>query len=173
MTPEDEMPEQRIKHLEMVQAVIARLGNDSFLVKGWAVTIAGIFLGLAVNSKKPALALVSLVPTGVFWILDTYYLRSERIFRRFYEHVRTGGDTYVPFKMDAMSPDFLNSLTEHERKKVGWWGTLVRPTLAWLYAGLALAALVVALLSKPDHSPKASACPQRVTQLARHPGQHC
>jgi len=35
----------------MVQAVITRLGNDSFLVKGWAVTVNGVFLGFAVSSK--------------------------------------------------------------------------------------------------------------------------
>lgn len=34
--------DQRIKHLDMLQAVIGRLGNDSFLVKGWAVTVAGV-----------------------------------------------------------------------------------------------------------------------------------
>ncbi len=34
--------------MEMLQAVIGRLGNDSFLIKGRAVTVAAAFLGSAV-----------------------------------------------------------------------------------------------------------------------------
>jgi hypothetical protein len=32
-----------LKHLEFVQAVITRLANNSFLMKGWALTVAGAF----------------------------------------------------------------------------------------------------------------------------------
>lgn len=44
----------------MIQAAIGRLGNDSFLVKGWAVTVAGVFFGFAVNGSTSALAFASL-----------------------------------------------------------------------------------------------------------------
>src|SRR4051794_12627940 len=90
----------RVKHLELIQAVISRLANHSFLVKGWAVTLAGIFFGLAVSSSNPGLALVSLAPTILFWGLDTYYLRSERLFRALYERARTASAEYEPFAMD-------------------------------------------------------------------------
>lgn len=145
----NEIPEQRIKHLEMVQAVIARLGNDSFLVKGWAVTITTVLLGLATNSKKPALALVSFVPIAIFWILDTYYLRSERLFRCFYEHARLGAPTADAFKMDGTGKQFIESLTGEHRKVASWWRVAIRPTLIWLYLGLAVAAGAVALLAGP------------------------
>lgn len=36
--------DRRIKHLELIQAVVGRLGNDGFLMKGWALTVAGAFL---------------------------------------------------------------------------------------------------------------------------------
>ena len=36
--------EKKLKHLEMVQGVINRMANNSFMLKGWAVTlVAGIF----------------------------------------------------------------------------------------------------------------------------------
>jgi len=31
----DEVDTTRVSHLQMIQAVIGRLGNDSFLIKGW------------------------------------------------------------------------------------------------------------------------------------------
>lgn len=34
----------KIKHLELVQGVINRMANNSFMLKGWAVTlVAGVF----------------------------------------------------------------------------------------------------------------------------------
>lgn len=152
----EEVPEQRVKHLEMVQAVIARLGNDSFLVKGWAVTVTTVLLGLAVNGKKPALALVAFLPVAIFWILDTYYLQAERRFRRFYEHIRRGSADVQAFKMDGTGPAFLRTLSKEERKDVSWLRTAFRPTVIWLYLGLALAAVLVAIVSGPDHPKKSS-----------------
>lgn len=32
-----EFSDARIKHLDMVQAVVARLGGNGFVVKGWAI----------------------------------------------------------------------------------------------------------------------------------------
>lgn len=34
---------EEIKHLELIQAVVTRLANGSFLIKGWTMTVAGIF----------------------------------------------------------------------------------------------------------------------------------
>jgi hypothetical protein len=87
--PYDSIEPNRIKHLELIQGVIGRLGNDSFLVKGWAVTVAGALIGFGVDRDKPGLALVALVSTLLLWLLDGYYLRSERLFRRLYDAVRS------------------------------------------------------------------------------------
>jgi hypothetical protein len=141
------IPDQRVKHLEMVQAVIARLGNDGFLVKGWAVTTSSIFLGFAVNAKAESLALVSLVPTVFFWGLDTYYLRAERLFRVFYERVRVAGPGYAPFGMDATSQTFLDTLKNGPQGDTGsYWKTAWRPTLRYLYLGLVAASVLVAVI---------------------------
>lgn len=152
-----DLSDQQVKHLEMIQAVITRLGNDSFLVKGWAITVNGVFLGFAVNSGQPDLALVSLAPTLLFWSLDTYYLRSERLFRIFYERARQGGSSYVPFVMDGTGPAFVASLSAgREKDASSFWKTAWRPTLRWLYLGLIVAATLVFFLAngaEPDEAP--------------------
>ena len=62
------------KHLELVQGVINRMANNSFMLKGWAVTlVAGIF-ALAGKDTDKLYFLVTYVPVLVFWGLDAYYL---------------------------------------------------------------------------------------------------
>lgn len=139
--------EQHVKHLELIQGVIGRLGNDAFVVKGWAVTVVGALLGLAVNSEDSDLALVSVLPTLAFWGLDTYFLRSERLFRALYDQVRTGSDAVEPFFMGATSEPFLSLVSEGENRHItSWWRTALRPTLWILYATLIAAGALVAFL---------------------------
>jgi hypothetical protein len=70
MTDYEDFDDRRIKHMEMIQAVVSRLGNDSFLIKGWTVTVAAAFLGFAVDQDKWQLAVASVGPTSLFWLLD-------------------------------------------------------------------------------------------------------
>jgi hypothetical protein len=138
----DSFSANQIKHLEMIQAVIARLGNDGFLVKGWTVTVVGAFLGFAVNDSDATLALASVVPAVAFWSLDTYFLRSERLFRELYERVRSGEHDGEAFSMGATTPEFVESLGTSEIKS--WWATFLRPVLWRFYGGLAVSAGIVA-----------------------------
>src|SRR6266545_5217366 len=85
-----QVSESVVKHLEFIQAVIARHASSSFLIKGWALTVAGVFYGFAAKNLNWRIALVALLPSMVFWGLDTYYLWQERIFRCLYDAVRTG-----------------------------------------------------------------------------------
>jgi len=77
-----------LKHLEFIQAVITRLANDSFLMKGWALTVTGAFYGFAVKGTSWQVAAIGLMPVLVFWGLDAYFLRQERLFRGLYDQVR-------------------------------------------------------------------------------------
>lgn len=135
--------EPRIRHLEMIQAVISRLGTNSFLVKGWAVTVSGAFLGFAIDGKKWGLALAGLLPTLLFWGLDTYFLRAERLFRALHDAVRTatGTSPVEPFFMDATKSEVASSSAD-----ASWGEVVVSPTLSLFYGALAVAAVVVAAI---------------------------
>lgn len=67
-------------HLEMIQGVIARIAGNSFLLKGWSVTIAAALFALAARDSNSQFACIALLPSIVFWGLDAYYLRQERLF---------------------------------------------------------------------------------------------
>ena len=62
--------EKKLKHLEMVQGVINRMANNSFMLKGWAVTlVAGIF-ALSGEATDKLYFLVAYIPIIVFWGLE-------------------------------------------------------------------------------------------------------
>ncbi len=89
------MDSNQVKHLEMIQDIINRMARNSFMYKGWALTI---FAALIIFFTKDCIfsisglieRVIAMVPIFGFWILDAYYLRQERLFRALYDSVRLG-----------------------------------------------------------------------------------
>lgn len=152
----------RIKHLEMIQAVIARLGNDGFIVKGWAVTVAAAFYGFALTGSEWRLCLASVFVSLAFWAIDTYFLRAERLFRELYGQVRKKEEGLGPFFMAATGTYFTERLRHTESDHLlSWWRTAKRPTLLGLYATLVGAAIVLALIVGTTATSKVPPRPDR------------
>ena len=87
------MNDETIKHLEFIQANIARMGQNSFQMKGWALTLVTALLALFAASVgdngtgNTLFICIGILPTIIFWFLDAYYLQQERKFRGIYEDV--------------------------------------------------------------------------------------
>ena len=80
--------ENKIRHLEMIQGVINRMASNSFMLKGWAVTlVAGIF-ALAAKDTDKLYFLVTYIPVIIFLGLDSYYLLQERLYRSLFGSYR-------------------------------------------------------------------------------------
>ncbi len=84
----DQKTELIIKHMEMIQNIVVRMANNSFMIKGWSLTIISALLGLAASAKNSSLAYIAYLPAIAFWGLDAYFLSQERYFRRLYSKVR-------------------------------------------------------------------------------------
>ena len=86
----------------MTQSIINRLGSNSFLLKGWSMTVIVAAMALIVKSdmKSPFIVLLVTLPVIGFWILDGYFLWQEKLFRQVYDEIRVQSDT--DFKMDVM-----------------------------------------------------------------------
>jgi len=72
-----------IDELKIIQDVIKRMADNSFKIKGWTVTL--IVIALIFKSKAGVGPLVAFIPLFAFWLLDAYYLKIERIYRKIYE----------------------------------------------------------------------------------------
>ncbi|MFE0737885.1 hypothetical protein [Streptomyces sp. NPDC058855] len=119
---------EEVKHLEMIQAIVTRLANGSFLIKGWTMTIAGVFFGLAASNLSWKLTVSGMIPLFGFWLLDGYYLRQERLFRKLYDDVREPAVTVESFSMNTAS----------YYSNVPWWGVVRSHTLVNFYGVLLL-----------------------------------
>ena len=126
------MADDRLKYLEMIQAAISRMAANSFLLKGWSVTLTSAILGLAVKDARPAIALVAIVPVVVFAGLDAYYLALERKFRSLWQPAVDNQATPPLFRM---SPGAVT--------RSDWWEAIKRPAVWGLHLPLAFAAYVV------------------------------
>ncbi len=136
------LSDHQVRHLELIQTVIARHASSSFLVKGWSLTVAGLFYGFAVKELNWRVAAVSLMPTVAFWWLDAYFLRQERLFRYLYEDVRQSPGTVSTFSMDTRP--YLSE------PKAAYCRTIFSATLRVLY-GMILASGVAILVASLYH----------------------
>jgi hypothetical protein len=93
--------EKKVEHLKLVQAVITRMGSNSFLLKGWSVTLVSALFALAAKDTKPALVWFAYLPGVVFWGLDGYFLWQETLFRRLYDNVRGLPEGQIDFSMSS------------------------------------------------------------------------
>lgn len=91
----------RIKHLEFVQGVINRLANNSFLIKAWVITVFLAGIGYFFNQKQPLALLATIFVILIFWLLDTFYLEQERLYRKLYADV-ANGKLVRPFNMNVL-----------------------------------------------------------------------
>ena len=85
-----ELSSQQVLHLEMIERVIERMNQNSFALKGWAMTLVVAICALAANGNEQKIAIVSVIPIIVFWFLDSFYLQRERRYRALYDSVLEG-----------------------------------------------------------------------------------
>ncbi len=100
------MADMKMKHLEFIQSVIARMNLNSFLLKGWSVTLLAGILAVETAHPHPALIFVGSLPVILFWALDGYYLHVERMYRRRYDAVRLKADDEIDFDMTPVPGAF-------------------------------------------------------------------
>ena len=128
------MSEYNVKHLEMIQAIIERMGNNSFIIKGWSFTsIGALFDFWFSNTSMWYILLLNFCVTILFWFHDAYYLSLERQFRRLYDEVRLS-DIETDFRMTPKQEegDFLIAL--------------FRPILKYTYGLIVIATLTLLIV---------------------------
>jgi hypothetical protein len=130
-----ESMEAKLKHLEFIQAVIARMATNSFLFKGWSITVAAGLSAFAAVNNKWALGAIAVAATFIFWALDGYYLWLEHEFIKIYDKVAAADESNIDFHMSPSK----------EHPFCNWLRTCWRPHLCVLY-GMVIVADVVELL---------------------------
>lgn len=90
-----------MKHLEMIEGVIERMGSNSFQLKGWAVTLVALIGGFASQGSDKRFFLIAFIPLVAFWFLDAFYLQMERKYKILYKIVAEKEENNIDFDMDT------------------------------------------------------------------------
>ena len=120
--------EAKLKHLDYIQAAINRMATNSFLFKGWAITIAAGLSAFGAVDTKSALLIIALISTLMFWGLDGYYLCLERGFVKLHTEVALKKEADIDFSMKI----------DRSRAIWNWLKTCWRPHL-WAFYGTIIA----------------------------------
>jgi len=120
-----DMLQEKVKHLELIQSVVTRMAGNSALFKGWSVTLSAALIGLAAaKDARIQYALLGCFPPILFAILDAFYLRQERLFRKLYDRVRKTNDVEWekdPFTMDTRVITTVDGWGRTVFSKVVFW----------------------------------------------------
>lgn len=136
--------EKKMKHLEMVERIIERMGNNSFQLKGWAVTLVSIVGALSAKGSDKRFFLLSFLPLVAFWILDSFYLLKERKYRILYKNISIKEEKDVDFNMNTR--DIV--LSGEEASRICYFKCLFSITEVLFYGVIAVAVLILSFIVK-------------------------
>lgn len=125
----EKWPEMRMKHLELIQNAMARMGSNSTTLKGYTITVVGAVIALAAAVQRPNILLYALPVVIGMSVLDSTYLALEKGFRTQYNIVRLS-------KLDC-EPDF--EITPS-------YGSFIESYLSWSVAGFYGCTMIVMFL---------------------------
>lgn len=128
--------ESKLKHLEFIQATINRMANNSFLLKGWAITIVGTLLAFSFKEIDCRYVFVSILILILFWLLDGYYLGQEKRFRELYECTTKKTESEIDFSMK----------TKVCNNDGDWFSCSISETLLAFYGGLLAVHIIIIII---------------------------
>ena len=119
------------KEIDLVQACITRMAQNSFMIKGWFVSIYAVILALLPEKVNIFLLCIALVAVNmIFWYLDGFLLRTEKIYRKIYDWVLEARPRNNRELMYQLNPgEFSGKIEEVESV----WKVMWSKTLRWFY----------------------------------------
>ena len=136
MEEKESLREYMLKEIDIVQDIIKRMAFNSFMIKGWAITLVVVTLLLKGAEYQVWIAFIPLI---VFWFLDAYFLWQERMYRKLYDWVinnRLKTDEYL---LDMNAYRFKDEVQSKLR-------IMLSITLGWFYCSIAILIVVYSVL---------------------------
>lgn len=143
------MNEHNIKHLEFIQSNIARMNQNSFQMKGWSITIISALLAIFAasfdksGSGNVGFLFVAIVPTFIFWVLDSYYLQQERKFRGMYNDVAKLTEEYERIEIKEFEMPLRRYIGHKYNFFCVMWSRTEWPLYCLMIVGLVIAGLIL------------------------------
>jgi len=131
------LKEYMLKEIDIIQDIIKRMAFNSFMIKGWAITLVVVTLLLKGTEKYQVW--IAFIPLVVFWLLDAYFLRHERMYRKLYKWVINNRLKTEEYLFDMNARRFENEVQSIPR-------IMFSITLGWFYGPMAILVIIYALM---------------------------
>ena len=115
------------KEIDLIQSCINRMAQNSFMIKGWFVSIYAVVLALMPKKVDMQLLCITLIVVNLlFWYLDAFYLRMRKIYRKMYEWVLSARAHNNRELMYQLNPKLYQNKIDNTESiwKVMWSQTL-------------------------------------------------
>lgn len=148
--------DDRRKHLEFIQAVVARMSLASSAAKSWLLPVVTLTYGYALTRHVESVALLGVAASVLFSLLDVNYLRQEKAYRRLYETVARSPGKVPVFSLDPLAVDdpASSALTVRNKfvQRVSRWIPEPAVWMSWsiapFYGGLVAVGVVIFMVVK-------------------------
>ncbi len=134
----------KIKHLEMVEAIIERMAKNCFQLKGWAMTLVAIVGSLAAKDSDKRFIILAFIPIIVFWLLDAYYLQQERRYKALYREIAEKKEEEIDFNLNTRKVRYL----DEEVKRICFCKCVFSLSELLFYGALFLSLLILVIVLK-------------------------
>lgn len=128
----------KIKHLEMIAAIIERMAKNSFQLKGWAMTLVAAMIALSAKDANQKFILFAFIPVVSFWGLDAFYLQQERKYRQLYKNVSEKDEANIDFNLDTRE----TTGSAQEMSRLCYCKCILSPSV-WLFYGAIIVAMII------------------------------
>lgn len=133
------------KEIDLIQSCISRMSKNSFSCKSWSLTlVAGTFALVPENINKWYICIVILCIDLCFWLIDSFFLLQEQLYRDKYEWVikrRAEGNSDYLYDLDP-----YNKKMNLKDKKRNLFKAAISPTLLPMYGGIALLIIIFIII---------------------------
>lgn len=136
------------KEIDLIQSCINRMASNSFLIKGWAISIIAVVLALSEKNISPLfLAFIVLIPTFSFWYLDSFFLHAEKKYREMYSWVLEERLNARNANMYDLNPDRFKEIIDENGNLVTRRAVMFSETLRYFYGIPVLLTIAITVYS--------------------------
>lgn len=122
------LQEIMFKEVDIIQDIIKRMASNSFLIKGWTVTLV---VGTFLLKGEYYQMFFAFIPLVAFWYLDAFFLRQEKLYRKLYKWVVTNRMSDETNILDMNAKRFQDKVASETK-------IMFSITLNWFYIPIAL-----------------------------------
>ncbi len=108
--------EELIAYLNMIQGVILRMANNSFLIKGWSISLTTAMLAVAAGTKSELFCIISIIPVLLLWWLDAFFFYQEKKYRDIYDYAKS--DVLKRDELYSLDPNLLLDRSEEKKQEI-------------------------------------------------------